>query len=96
MESGFNGIDWESIGYLDFGNNQEYEVMVRKDRKREDKDFAHDQFPVFLLSHGRIRLGEAELDQWEPLTTFLAVLLREQRHHLNTVVIQLGQILAKY
>jgi hypothetical protein len=86
-----DGVEWVSIGLVTFGNNQDYEVVVRKDRKRNDGDFQVDQFEVFMCDH-----EQDEESKGLPLQDWMSDLIQSQPHHLNTVVIQLGHLLLMY
>ncbi len=82
--------DYVSIGYLDFGNNQEYEVMAPKVMSFSTEPFIHLNFPLYIVSH-------EEPECPENLQYFLAELIQKQPQHLNLVVLLIGKMLtARY
>lgn len=88
-----DGKEWMSLGSIDFGNNNFYEVMVLKNRPTEfDEPFRPHQFPVYLCGH-----EEAMETLGIPLPEFFADLYNhEEAHHFPTVVAQLGVLLDNY
>ena len=90
-----DGKRWQSIGCIDFGNNNFYEVMVpEKPEAPVYSVFAGNtiyQFPIYLMCHddGIDSLGQT-------LPEFLAQILQGMEHHLPEIIIQLGSLLEKY
>jgi hypothetical protein len=89
--------EYHSIGCIDYGNNNFFEVMVLV---KPDPDiyspFAGNiihQFPVYLFSH-------EETDQTvlgNSLKDFMADVMSDwQSDHLTQIIIQLGVLLEKY
>ena len=83
-----DGLEIESIGFIDYGNNDLWEVLCPKIRPANaDGDFFQSDYPVFLMEH-----------QNYPHT---AISLREflegiDNRHLVTAIRQLGELLTKY
>lgn len=90
-----DGKVWKSIGCVDFGNNNFFEVMVPEQAPQDIYTvFAGNtihQFPVYLMSHDD-GLGSLGLN----LAEFMDMMVKDWPHHLTEVVIQLGHLLADY
>jgi hypothetical protein len=87
-----DGKRWMSVGSVDFGNNNFYEIMVLETKPSGlDEPFRHYQYPVFMACHddGLDTLGQ-------PLPEFFKYILEGDEHHLPEILIQLGHSLSKY
>lgn len=79
---------FDSIGFIDIGNDDMWEVFAPVSLPVENPDgFVHNNFPVYVASHG-------DIDRWVMLTDFL-------KHyaggpHLNEIMMQIGHLLSKY
>ena len=82
------GTQFDSIGFLDFGNDDLWEVFAPVTLPIEDPDgFVHNNFPVYLASHNNI--GDLK-----PLAFFFD--LYSTGPHINEITIQLGALLNAY
>jgi hypothetical protein len=83
-----NKADFSSIGFLDFGNNDLWEVYTPMAMPEEPvESFVRNNFPVYLASHD-------SPDNWAPLSLFLSGYYLTP--HIVEIMIQLGNLLDEY
>jgi hypothetical protein len=81
-------IEFTSAGFLDYGNNDCWEVLTPKVRPANaDGNFVESNYDVYFIEHQ---------DYPHQLTARGQFLAQVPDQHLNTVIIQLGQVLAEY
>lgn len=83
-------IDFDTIGFIDFGNDDLWEVYTPRFWSNEGENpdgFVHNNFPVWLASH-------SEFDRWTALPDFLGQYVGSV--HINEILMQLGALLTTY
>lgn len=81
-------VDFDSIGFLDFGNDDLWEVYTPRVFPEIDPEaFVQNNFPVWLASH-------SSFHDWVPLPDFLGQYAG--RVHINEIIMQLGGLLTTY
>lgn len=83
-----DGVEIVSVGFLEYGNNNGWEVLLPKVRPNDaDGNFQESSYDVYFIEHQNYP---------HELTTRHGFFEQVPYEHFNTAVIQLGRILADY
>lgn len=87
-----DGTEMKSIGGIDFGNNNLFEVFAPVN-KPKDEAFKSNVFPLVLCNHDD---PPEDVRSYVLLPDFLKEVIALRPHHLNEIVREIGLLIENY